>query len=208
MHTLKLKFLIAIAIFCLYPSVKPTDTKEANEFIIAPTPAKKKKMSSNDLKEEIGQKTKQMFDQSTQFSTQLGKVQCTLSTVQQEAAKADKPEATKKALLASATINQSLGVISQEIASIQKICSSVVEKLIDNHKPFKKASKIELEQTLEQITTAHQTIQASSTRVSHVHSTCKSVVHIDKLARVLGDEEKKLKTMRTALNNDACLKHL
>jgi hypothetical protein len=202
---MKIKLFILLA-FCS-GQLLATDSKDANEFVIEAKPVKKKKMSSNELKEEIGQKTKQVFEHSTQLSEQLGKVQCSLSKVQQEAAKkADKPETTKNILLSSATVNQALGVINQEIASVQKMCSSVVEKLIDNHKPFKKASKTDLEQTLEQITSAQQTIQTSASSVREIST--KTASDISKLASVLGEEEKKLKTMRTALNNDACLKNL
>jgi hypothetical protein len=179
------------------------------EFLITTPPSKKKKLSCNDLKEELGQKTKRLFDSSTYFSHRLGGVGCMLSKVQLESTKIPSAlETVQQVLLSSSNINQSLGMMGQELASLQKTCSLIVEKLIDNQKPFKKATKAMLEQALQQITVAEQQLAGSTQRIKKAQESCKTTTHLKHMAQLLTDEGKKLKDMRSAIHNDECLKQL
>ncbi len=102
--------------------------QQASTFIVKSDEKKLNKHSANTLKEMLGETARDLFKHSISLSKQLGHFHVAI--------------ASKKE---TARLHQELGTWQVEVASLQQHCSEVLEKLIENQKPFKKASKQELQ---------------------------------------------------------------
>lgn len=224
-------FLSITGICSLYAK----DTK-VSEFVITPVAATKKNMSLNTLKEHIGKTTKQAFECTTEVGKYSGQALSALSRLQVAVVDNGSHDQAclKEMLSASAAYNRALGNMQQKLAQLQQKCSLIVEKLIDNHVPFKKASKKILENTLALLTTTHQQLNACSRSLQKVNSDlkktefsmstnlsgskpCAKVIKADAAVvvkavqgatKVLQDKESILQQILTSFNADECLKTL
>ncbi len=139
------KSILFSMVFCVasvvaLPSEKTCSLK-TNLFIVKPEEKKVSKHSPNALKELIGESFRDAFKHSIALGKELGQFHVAIAA---------KKEAGK--------LHQELGVWQIELAALQQHCSEVLEKLIENQKPFKKASKQEL-------LDAHKNIQDAQERL-------------------------------------------
>lgn len=197
-------FLMTICCWVMHSLI--AQSQQPNEFIVKPI-IKKKKMSANDLKEEIGEKIKHMFDNTSQLIKHLGSLHCTLATYQKKPCDGSMAQ---KVLQESALVNESTGTLQQELSVLQTKCSSIAQKLIENSKPFKKASKNILEKSLHVLTQIQEQLSSSATCIARLSTAKKNnaCVQIQSMAKSLQQEIKQIQQARTALNTDECLKNV
>jgi hypothetical protein len=188
------------------------ETQSTPEFVIVP---KQKKQSSSVLKETIGKTTKQAFECTTNMGQYVGNVQNSLSDAQQKVVqqKTIEQEQLKNMLNVSSLCNRTLGGIQHELAQMQKKCTTIVEKLIDNEPPFKKASKATLSKTLDVLTCSCQQLQTSCVVLQTVSSEIKKIdgkssQQLQAIVSKLQHQEQALHKTYSVLSTDECLKTL
>jgi len=115
------------------------------DFIVA-QPEKKTNLSKNKLKEKIGTCLKDALDETTSL------VDCCGTILQSDALSA-----------------QTIGEMLTEIASMQQRYTSSVEKLIDNRRPFKTATRDKLDST-------HTTLSDVVGKLSSQRSACRACI--------------------------------
>lgn len=184
--------------------------QSSSEFVI--TAPKKKKFSTNDLKEQIGYKTKKTFQATTLLNQNMGHVQCAFAHVQKQFENAHAPH-MKKMLQSGIAFNRAVGTIHHDLALMQQTCTSAVDKLINNKKPFKKASKATLETTLNLLVATNQQLESCAVSIKQLHTTLTTAkkvddVHLKKLNKELEQHEKNIKKLRLSLYQDECLKQV
>ncbi len=177
--------------------------QSVQEFVIAPRTTLKKKMSSAALKEQIGQLTKRAFNQTTELVHGLGDLGCCLSGRQQQTTELNNKD------IAACTF--AVGTMQKDIASLQKKYSSIVEKLVENDKPFKKASKANLKKTNDVLGHAHQQLALCAKEVARVRAAFKktegvSAAVLQKQAQRLHQQHIVLSGLLGAMAIDDCLK--
>ena len=185
----------------------------ADEFII-PKQEHQKKLSCDTLKEKIGDTTKELFDSTTLLVHTIGDIELALSRTQctYVTKQPCTHEHLKKVMQACAACNQSCGNIHKELASLQKRCSAIGEKLMDNERPFKHASRSNLETSLSLLSTIHQRLQQGIEKlrstISHL-TLSKRDVHdaVDGVAKELQTHERMMRGASSALCSDQCLKN-
>jgi len=79
-------------------------------------------------------------------------------------------EELKTALHTCASITSELGVLQQEVASLQRRLLSRVEKLVENNRCFKKAKRSELSQALTIMSGVKNQLQAQRSNVKQLAS--------------------------------------
>lgn len=119
---------------------------DAQNFILPKQNVKQKKLSKNELKETLGQATKGAFNQTTELSRLLGSVQVEMATLEEQGTK-------NKILLPDITqviapLLKELGFFHVHLSQMQSRFAHLVEKLVENQKPFKKASRDQLQDAL------------------------------------------------------------
>lgn len=127
---------VKIVWFCgLYLAlvVSSTTVSAADQFVLSKPTHQDKKLSKNELKESIGQEIRDAFNVSTNINKQSGLCQIAMSKVDETAYKNIMP------------LQKTLGELSVELSAVQQKFSHLIERLVDNQKPFKKASHHSLE---------------------------------------------------------------
>lgn len=166
---------------------------DAQSFVIKQA-ENKKKYSSNELKEKLGAATEEVFDATTDVVEQMGIFQTVFSQHHVRYAHD------------SSTVHASIGRIQQSIARVQRTCSSLVKKLVDNLPPFKKAKKPALQHALDTLITVREALTVG---VQQIGSWCKTVANKAK-AGSLKDSivacEKKIVDACAMIQQDECLK--
>lgn len=205
-------FLLVASLYCLQGQVPKT-----SEFVIAPAATTKKNVSLNTLKEHVGSTTKQLFESTTSVVKHLGQAQCGLARLQQGVADQDTHSVgcLKEILCASAAYNRVLGDIADKLALLQQRCSSIIEKLIDNQAPFKKASKKNFQQSLAVLTTAHQHLETCLVTFQRVNNNLKKsglaaakvIASIQAATKELQAQDSIVQQVITSINTDHCLKN-
>lgn len=164
-----------------------------SEFIITPT--KKKKRSSDELKEEIGCKIQELLEQSTALTLQMGRMQCLVASTAST----------------SSLLHDALGQILQGVSNVQKKCFNAVKKLIDSQKPFKKASKSTLEKTVTALVSVQNGYESATDLLKKLNNTIKKnsdPTSLDKAAESLKKQQKRLQANEISFNQDECLKNI
>lgn len=171
----------------------------ASEFILKPSKEKKKKLSASELKEEIGFRTKDLFSCATTIEQKIGNLQCAYA--QRQETLLQQPLDTKASQLIGQQANniKILGLMTKDLSLLHTKCSAIVEKLIDNQRPFKKASKGVLEKTHETLIASKQKLDQSIRVLSGASSTV--------VGQVLEDQKKILHAVYESLCLDECLKN-
>jgi chromosome segregation ATPase len=184
-----------------------------DEFVI-PKQEHRKKLSCDTLKEKIGDTTKELFDSTTLLGHTIGDIELALSRTQ--CACVTKQQCThehlKKIVRVCAACNQSCGAIHKELATLQKRCSTIGEKLMDNERPFKHASRSVLETSLSLLSTLHQRLQQGIEKLrgalSHMTLSERDVHEVvDSVAKELQSQERMMHGASSALCSDQCLKN-
>jgi hypothetical protein len=107
--------------------------KDATQaFVLNDSVKENKKYSKNELKENIGHITRDVFHITTHLERVLGAIQVSLAEQQSDVT----PISTRK----------NMGLFYQQLSVLQDVCSDVIEKLVDNQRPFKKAGRQELQE--------------------------------------------------------------
>ncbi len=206
-----MKLLIGLASFCFFFSggwCYGNDTKilPTDEFIIAPKKGEQKKVSQRTLKERIGTATKHVLDSTTQINQVMGELQSSLAQRQLSGG------------VSGCTYTQCFkqtGDMYQMVATLQRQCTSIAEKLIDNEPPFKKASRNNLQKALESVDMAQRQLHERWTMLSKIAVDSKkpdASNHSTKLCCRTDAELKQLQTVMTNITStfraDECLKHI
>ena len=178
----------------------------ADEFIITPKKGEQKKLSQRTLKERIGTATKHVFESTTHINQVLGELQCSLTQFQLSCG---------TAVNSCAQCLNVTGDIYQRVAMLQRQCSSIAEKLIDNEQPFKRASKDNLQKTLNTIDVAQQQLHQRGTLLSKLACDSKKTdasSQCTKLCQRTDLELKQLQDVMTRITTDfkadECLKRV
>ncbi len=107
----------------------------ADQFVLPKQTNKDKKLSKNELKESIGQEIRDAFDISTNINKQSGLCQVAMCKVDSLSYQNIVP------------LQKNLGELHIELAEIQKKFSCLIERLVNNQKPFKKTSRDNLDKS-------------------------------------------------------------
>lgn len=182
-----------------------------DDFVLAKAPAKKK-YSVNQLKELIGQETKELFSQTTKLGKTLASVHEQIAQLEKKSLQAKKIEAS--VFQQAASIHGLSGKLNKELAFTQDHCSSLIESLVDDQPPFKKASKQDLTEALDALgsirVSLEQTVHACQTWCSSAQQGANNSVAMQK---TIGDVCTKLDhcvttvaSARATMNGKRCLK--
>ncbi len=174
---------------CADATVEPKKPDEL-AFIIKPS-TQKKKLSANALKESIGSTTKEVVEGTTAILNELGLIQHALSSMQKQVAASADTTVAVSMLSACASATDIIGTLLVDVAKVQKTCSALVSKLIDNDAPFKKAKKGCLDTTLSMITTAEQKLFSALDQLKSCHQRLKTGAKKGGVATSLLESENK-----------------
>ena len=157
--------------------------------------------SRTKLQEEIGSQVKEVFTTTIAMTQELGTLQVCVATAKQ----------TTETM---SLVLQKNGQILQELSSLQRLCSRVLEGLVDDNIIFKKSHKKELEAMHERIQVCsvslkkqHQAVKSyalSSASVSTLAVASDDVPLATQLTTCLAE----LTKQTTTLTNDRCVKKL
>lgn len=179
-----------------------------SEFVIKD--AKKTKqtdLSKNELKEKIGNRTKDAFDLATGIAQEIGTHLESIAAVQQSSSNAT--VALQGTLRTSAACTSTLAGLQKECVFLQKTCSSIAEKLLDNKAPFKKAFRKDLAQTnttLSSVLTSLQSVKNVLGSVTTNLKKSKSVNALQSQQMFLAQQQQALLAVHNMISKDACLK--
>jgi hypothetical protein len=189
-----------------------------DEFIIKPENSSKKakKQSKNELKEDIGQATKDAFNISSLLGTQLGNLQQTLASLQMAlgAQTILTAQNFKEFMEALGHTESESGKLQISLSNIQQRFSKIIEKLVDNRPPFKKAKPAELTEALNSVQKVYEHLNAEITscqkitqaiknaNVNELQNTIKVVLSARTSLTSLNADIQKSKDL---LNNTKCL---
>jgi len=188
--------------------------EQASEFVVKPK--KKKKLSTNALKEKIGDTAKEALDHSTHLAGQLGSIQCCFSSFQQKLTQAKHEDSFFKEIVCCCSpFNQSLGVIQKQLSSLQNSFSQSIERIINNWRPFKKATKQVLHKSLdcvgearEKLAQASRSLQLISAEMTKIEiDDDKAIIkQVKRVTSSLKKQEQVISDLYEAISADACLK--
>ena len=157
----------------------------------------KKKYSTNELKEKLGSATESTFDYTTHVTEHLGKMQVACA------------QHAKSLGQESVSIHGALGRIQQTVACMQRRCSSVVKKLIDDQVPFKKAKKPMLNKALEVLTMVRDDLAHVTEQLKAWYGKMQnSLVQIAPLKASVEGCEKKIASAHAMMQQNECLQHV
>jgi hypothetical protein len=118
-----------------------------NQFILTKNICVVKIKTKNELKEAIGQEIQELFTVTTNMNKNVGLCQITLGNFEEIIYKQKGPlfDKTYKNMI---PLQKTFGLFHVEMAQVQQNLSCIVERLVDNQKPFKKASHDKLREAL------------------------------------------------------------
>lgn len=205
-------------VFLLSMLVLTTACFANDEFIIKSDDVRKtKKMSKNELKENIGQATKDAFNVSSVLGSSLGQLQQTVASLQTCAC--TKSSASVKNfqefLQALGHLSLESGRMQVTLANIQQHFSQVVERLVDNKAPFKKAKPGDLNEALSVVQKIYNQLNVEISSCKKIASTIKdsedkqlenSIKAVRDAGAKLVSLNSELQKSKDLLNNSKCLK--
>jgi hypothetical protein len=139
-------------------------------FIITQKPIKKTlQPSRNNLKEKLGQEFKNIVEGNILLEREIGLFQIAFAKKTQETSKLDEPKSSfqpdiKILLSTICSIIYDVGSINLTLSLIKKILIIAIERLIDNCKPFKKANKKDLQETIRLMDTVVDEVKILTTK--------------------------------------------
>lgn len=180
-------------------------------FILTNAPAKKKHSTAK-LKELIGQETKLLFNQTTQLGTTLAQVHEHVAHLQKSSLKTK--DSITGVLEQTATMHELCSKINNELAFVQNHCSSLIESLIDDAPPFKKAAKNDLNEAFLSLGDIRKTME---TTINSCQSWCNQAKQdkapgivarkkMGMLCKNLDSCASALSSVKTTMNGHQCLK--
>ena len=125
-------------LLCAMGSLQLTMLALGTEQFVLPK-QKTKKLSKNELKESVGQEIRDAFMVTTNVVKCAGMCHVTMSTVQEVLYKKDGSMGTMPQNIIP--LQKTLGNVHIELAQLQQKFSQLIERLVDDQKPFKHASR-------------------------------------------------------------------
>jgi hypothetical protein len=145
------KFLSFYGFLCVISTCIPTSV--CGQFVLSKQqPKKAKKLSPNKLRESIGQEIRNAFTISNSISRCTGSCQITMSKLEEVFSKSDSGTSCDDVYRAAIPLQKTLGTLHMVLADVQQKFSQLIERLIDNQRPFKGASR-------DKLNSAWQTLQ-------------------------------------------------
>lgn len=134
-------------------------------FILPKQTTKHKKLSKNEVKEALGQEIRDAFTVATTLVKQAGLCQVAACDVE-DAVHTRDAVAFEQLYKPVGSLHKNLGALHVEIAAVQQRFTILIERLIDNQKPFKKASRDTLNAALDVVRDVHHTLKKQEGAVS------------------------------------------
>lgn len=127
-------------------------------FILSKQTTKHKKLSKNEVKEALGQEIRDAFTIATTLVKQAGLCQIAACDVD-DVVRARDVTAFEQHHKTIGLLHKNLGMLHVEVAAVQQTFTHLIERLIDNQKPFKKASRDTLNAALDVLRTVHHSLK-------------------------------------------------
>lgn len=169
--------------------------QEHKAYVIKSDDKKLVKQSANSLKEMIGEIARDVAKRSITLSKKIGQLHVMVASKDH-----------------SATLHNVLGKWQVELADVQSRCVEVLEKLLENQKPFKKASKQDLQAAYKCMEEAKKTLDRYIVQLTDEHAQVASISLgkefevFTKTSTVLQSGVVAIKQIQQLFNNDLCLK--
>ncbi len=116
------------------------------------------RLSKQALKEKIGETTRDLFHQTINLTSHLGRIQVGLSSSKSFVEKGEKKDNLKKHEWKQ-VVHKNMGVVQVRLSSLQRRFSQVLEKLLENAKPFKKADRGDLKNSYSLVQSIEKDLQ-------------------------------------------------
>ncbi len=199
---IKKNFIYACCTFLLSSSLC---LGQAKQFVITKN-SDTKRVSTNTLKERIGEETRRAFESTTLLTRQCGLLHESLADVQLAVAT---PQNQKNNI---ALAHKSAGGFLQQVARLQSRFVKIIEQLLDNARPFKRAARNDLTQALLCMQSAASTLSSQLQQLEQCN-TCygkKEVnkLHIEQTTKMLSSHLERARSLQDELEKTACLKLL
>jgi len=167
---------VLFAVLLSMPFATTLMAENNDEFLIKSEPKQKnKKLSKNELKENIGQATQEAFDCSLSLSKSLGTFQLDLANLQVNVNSIESSKKLQELVQTSGKVNQETGKMQLALVSMQHQFSKIIEKLIDNRPPFKKAKTPELNEALSALQQSHHQLTCEIAACNKLQNVLKKV---------------------------------
>lgn len=158
------------------------------------------KCSKNELKSSLGDVTKHAFDTTTHLAQILGNLQIELAGVPAEVQK-------------MVPLYKEFGLVQVILAKVQERFSQLAEKLVENKKPFKKASRQHLEEALATMQAVDGGLGKQERELRGLSGRLKPLAGSDVLMmlrevkKIMTTDQKEIQGFYDRLNCSECLKN-
>lgn len=190
-------------IFCAFLLSSSLCLGQAKQFVITKN-ADTKRVSTNTLKERIGEETKRAFESTTLLTRQCGLLHESLADVQLAVVT---PQDQKNNI---ALAHKSAGGFLQQIAQLQSRFVKVIEQLLDNARPFKRAARNDLTQALLCMQSAAGTLSLQLQQLEQCNMCCSkkkiNKLQVEQTTKMLSCNLDRLKIVQDELQKTVCLK--
>lgn len=184
-----MSFKIVVALLCFSSSVVLAKGSQEQSFIVKQDDKKLSKHSANTLKEMLGESARDLFKQAIALSKQLGQCHVVLD---------HNKEAT--------ALHKALGAWQVEIANVQNHCSEILEKLIENQKPFKKATKQELQAAYTSMQEGMTTMNSLVASIKKHQSSFVGMTEFSSVVASVREHTTQTSDLQKTFNTHTCLK--
>ncbi|MFH0898683.1 MAG: hypothetical protein V1855_03830 [bacterium] len=174
-----------------------------------------RKMSRRQLKEGIGDQTKEAFDITTKIGKEIGKILVNSSKLEKKKmpkmAKEQDPEKNKKGQPSFdflAKVYEPMGSFQIHLCTLQGRFSKIVEHLVSNQRPFKGAEKDDLAASYQLMKRIHKDLSNQLTTLCSIQKNSIHFDHFSKQALTMQRCVDALQKLHADLNSDSCLKHV
>ena len=159
--------------------------------------------SKNELKSSLGDVTKHAFDTTTHFAQILGNLQIEVAGVPAEVQK-------------TVSLYKEFGLVQVILAQVQERFSQLAEKLVENKKPFKKASRQHLEEALATMQAVDGGLCKQEKELRGVGGRLKTMVRasgsdvltmLHEVKKIIATDQKEIQGFYDRLNGNECLKN-
>lgn len=136
---------------------------KGDEFLVKKVEIQEKEFSRSELKETFGEEVRLIVESTIQLMDAVGDLQVGLiPLISDELRLVTISESDKKndCIVGITDVQRGVGEICKMLASVQRILSASLEKLLDNQAPFKRASMPDLQGAVKVITASHYQLKS------------------------------------------------
>jgi hypothetical protein len=155
----------------------------ADQFILPQQTHKQRRLSKNELKEAVGQGIRDVFTVLTALGKQAGLCQVAAREAE-EAIHYNDAQSFKVMYRTVGSLQKSLGTLHVEVAELQQTFSHLIKRLIDNQKPFKKASRDTLNAAFHVLQDVRGGLKKHAGQITGLHKHLAKITHKDGHERV------------------------